>query len=113
MAVVTPTPEDSARSGVAQPTDAKGNGSRFSNPHELTIQDAAAYTWFDPNTRQPLVWYLSSADGNFRFFDGPGVDPQTGQNLSPVTPEFIGNLRRQQSPQAVSQKQKTQITTSS
>ncbi len=113
MAVVTPTPKDSARSGVAQPTDAKGNGSRFANPHELTIQDAATYTWFDPNTRQPLVWYSSSADGNFRFFDGPGVDPQTGQNLSPVTPEFVGNLPRQQSPQAVLQKQKAQVTPSS
>ncbi len=113
MAVVSPTPQDSSRGGVAQPTDAKGNGSRFANPHELTIQDAAAYTWFDPNTRQALVWYSSSANGNFRFFDGPGVDPQTGQNLSPVTLEFVGNLRRQQSPQPVSQKQKAQITASS
>jgi serine/threonine protein kinase len=113
MALVSPTPEDSSRGVVAQPTDAKGNGSRFANPHELTIQDAAAYTWFNANTGQALVWYSSSADGNFRFFDGPGVDPQTGQNLSPVTPEFVGNLRRQQSPQAVPQKQKAQITASS
>ncbi len=113
MAVVPPTPQDSSRGGVAQPTDAKGNGSPLANPHELTIQDAATYTWFVPNTTQALVWYSPSADGNFRFFDGPGVDPQTGQNLSPVTPEFVGNLRRQQSPQAVSQKQKAQITASS
>jgi serine/threonine protein kinase len=113
MAVATPTIDDSSRGGVAQPTDAKGNGSRFANPHELTIQDAATYTWFNPNTRQALVWYSHSADGNFRFFDGPGVDPQTGQNLSPVTPEFVGNLRRQQSPRAVSQDQKAQITASS
>jgi tetratricopeptide (TPR) repeat protein len=113
MALVSPTPEDSSRGVVAQPTDAKGNGSRFANPHELTIQDAATYTWFNPNTRQALVWYSHSADGNFRFFDGPGVDTQTGQNLSPVTPEFVGNLRRQQSPRAVSQDQKAQITASS
>jgi tetratricopeptide (TPR) repeat protein len=33
--------------------------------------------------------------------------------LIPVTPEFVGNLRRQQSPQAVSQEQKAQITASS
>jgi len=104
--------EDSLR-GVAQPVDAKGNVSQFANPHELTIQDAAAYTWFDPNTRQALVWYSSSADGHFRFFNGPGKDPQTGQNLSPVTPEFVGNLSRQQSLQVVSQKQKAQITASS
>ncbi len=104
--------EDSSR-GVAQPEDAKGNVSQFANPHELTIQDAAAYTWFDPNTRQALVWYSSSADGHFRFFNGPGKDPQTGQNLSPVTPEFVGNLSRQQSLQVVSQKQKAQITASS
>jgi tetratricopeptide (TPR) repeat protein len=97
----------------AQPTDTKRNGSQLANPRELTIQDAATYTWFDPNTRQALVWYYSSAIGNFRFFDGPGVDPQTGQNLNPVTPEFVGNLRRQQSPQAVAQKQKSQIAASS
>jgi serine/threonine protein kinase len=112
-AVVSPTPEDSSRGGVAQPADVKRNDGRFANPRELTIQDVAAYTWFEPNTQQALVWYSSSADGNFRFFDGPGVDPQTGQNLNPVTPEFIGNLRRQQSPRAVAQKQKAQITASS
>src|SRR5256712_6759410 len=110
MVVVTQTPE--TRGGVAQPADAKGNGRRFASPHEVTIQDGATYTWFHPNSRQALVWYLSSADGNFRFFDGPGIDPRTGQNLRPVTPEFVGNLRRQQSPQAVSQKQKAQITAS-
>jgi serine/threonine protein kinase len=112
MVAVTQTPEDSSQ-GVAQSADAKAKGSRFANPHELTIQDAVAYTWFDPSTRQPLVWYSSTADGNFRFFDGPGVDPQTGQDLNPATPEFIGNLRRQQSRQAVAQKQKAQITASS
>jgi serine/threonine protein kinase len=111
-AVVSPTPEDRSRGGVAQPADAKGNGSRFASPRELTIKDAAAHTWFDPNTKQALVWYSFSADGNFRFFDGPGVDPQTGQNLSPVTPEFVANLRRKQSPQAGAQKQKAQITAS-
>jgi serine/threonine protein kinase len=112
-AVVPPMPEESSRGSVAQPTNAKGNGSLFANPHELTIQDAAAYTWFDPNTMQALVWYSASADGSFRFFDGPGVDPQTGQNLNPVTREFVGSLSRQQSPPAVAQKQKPQITASS
>ena len=107
---VSATTADSPRGGADQPTDAKGNASPFANPHEITIQDAATYRWFDPNTRQALVWYSSSADGNFRFFDGPGVDPQTRQSLSPVTPGFIGNLRRQQSPQAVSRKQKAPIT---
>ncbi len=113
MAVVPPTPENSSRASVAQPADKKRNSNQLANPRELTIQDAATYTWFDPDTRQALVWYSSSADDNFRFFDGPGVDPQTGQNLNPVTPEFVGNLRRQQSPQAVGQKQKAQITASS
>ncbi len=109
----SPSHEDGSRAALLQPADAKANGRGFANPHELTIQDAAAYTWFDPNTGQALVWYSSSADGNFRFFDGPGADPQSGQKLSPVTPEFVGDLRRQQSPQAVSQKQKAQITASS
>lgn len=112
-AVVPPTAQDSSRDVVAQPTDAKGDGSGFAKPRELKIQDGAAYTWFDPNTRQALVWYSPSPNGSFRFFDGPGVDSQTGQNLNPVTPEFVEKLKRQQLPQAAAQKQKAQIPASS
>lgn len=90
-------------------------------PRELSIPDAAAYTWFDPNSKQALVWYSSATPGNYRFFGGPGVDPQNGHVLNPVTPEFVDGLKKQQAPPVVvppppvappvsAPKQKTQIT---
>jgi serine/threonine protein kinase len=104
-------PENSAPVSVAPGVESKAaNDSRVAGPRELTIPDAAAYLWFDPNTRQAMVWYSSSSGGNFRFFDGPGVDPQTGQRLSPVTPQFVTDLTRRQSPTSLVQKQKLQNT---
>jgi Protein kinase domain/Tetratricopeptide repeat len=103
-------PENSAPVSVAPTVESKAKDTRVAGPRELTIPDAATYLWFDPKTRQAMVWYSSSSDGNFRFFDGPGMDPQTGQRLSPVTPQFVADLTRQQSPTPVAQKQKPQNT---
>jgi len=109
--VVPAKPENSAPVSVAAGVESKSaNDSRVVGPRELTIPDAAAYLWFDPNTRQAMVWYSSSSGGNFRFFDGPGVDPQTGQRLSPVTPQFVADFTRRQSPTSVVQKPKPQNT---
>lgn len=105
-------PENSAPVSVAPSVASKANDSRVAGPRELTIPDAAKYLWFDPKTRQAMVWYSSPSGGNFRFFDGPGVDPQTGQRLSPVTPQFVADLTRRQSPTPVVQKQKPQNTPS-
>jgi serine/threonine protein kinase len=107
--------ENSAAAGtvpsLAPSIESKVNENRVATPRELTIPDAAIYTWFDPKTRQAMVWYAPSSGGNFRFFDGPGVDPQTGQSLSPVTPQMVAELVRRQSPSpAMVQKQKPQNT---
>jgi hypothetical protein len=98
LTAVSTTLEGNSQVTATQHKDAKASDSHagIPSPHELAIPDVAAYTWFEPNTKQALVWYSSSADGSFRFFDGPGVDPQTGKELSPVTSEFVGSLRRQQ-----------------
>jgi serine/threonine protein kinase len=103
-------PENSAPVSVAPSVESKANDSRVAGPRELTIPDAVTYPWFDPKTRQAMVWYSSSSGGNFRFFDGPGVDPQTGQRLSPVTSQFVADLTRRQSPTPAVQKQKPQDT---
>ena len=118
--------EDNSKVATAKPPEAEVKVSQPVSPppvapRELNIPDAAAYTWFDPNSKQALVWYSSATPGNYRFFDGPGVDPQTGHVLNPVTPEFVAELKKQQAPPVVepppavarpvsAPKQKTQIT---
>src|SRR5450432_2485740 len=111
--------EDNSKVAAAKPPDAEVKVSQPVSapvgPRELSIPDAAAYTWFDPNSKQALVWYSSPAPGNYRFFDGPGADPQSGHVLNPVTPEFVAGLKKQQAPPVAAPpvsapKQKTQIT---
>jgi serine/threonine protein kinase len=81
-------------------------------PHQLTIPDTSAYNWFDSTSKQALVWYSTSADGSFRYFDGPGNDPQTGQTLTPVTPDFVASLHPPKPvPVAPSPKQKVASST--
>jgi serine/threonine protein kinase len=119
--------DDNSKVGAAKPPEAEvkvsqpvtppsgpAGGPPPAAPRELSIPDAAAYTWFDPNSKQALVWYSSATPGNDRFFDGPGVDPQNGHVLNPVTPEFVAGLKKQQAPLVVAPpvnapKQKTQI----
>ena len=106
VAVVKP-PEAEVK--VSQPVSAPVG------PRELSIPDAAAYTWFNPTSKQAVVWYSNPTPGNYRFFDGPGADPQSGHVLNPVTPEFVAGLKKQQAPPVVAPpvsapKQKTKIT---
>ena len=94
MVVAPPKAEASPPVSIAQPPEAKTSSPVVNIPHEVKIADAANYTWFDPKTKQALVWYLAAADGSFRFFDGPGADPETGRDLNPVTQELVENLSR-------------------
>ena len=98
-------PEDNSKVTTGKPPEAGVKVSAPVNspvvPRELNIPDAVAYTWFDPNSRQALVWYSSATPGNYRFFDGPGVDPQNGHVLNPVTPEFVDGLKKQQAARVV------------
>jgi len=107
LPIAPPKSPEVSQAAAVPAKDAKPVASPSATPHELTIVDSAAYSWFDPATKQPAVWYAAIADGSYRFFDGPGVDPKSGQNLIPVTPEFVAHLRAQNAPpQPSAQKRK-------
>ncbi len=52
------------------------------------VPDPAHHDWFDQVVGDPLLWYSGDAKNGFRFYDGPGHDPATDEELKPVTPEF-------------------------
>ncbi len=89
---------EASQTVAAPPKDVKPVAVAPPSPHELTILDPAGYAWFDSTTKQPVVWYAALSDGSYHFFDGPGVDAKSGQNLIPVTPEFVSHLRAQNAP---------------
>ncbi len=59
----------------------------------LVVKSLADVTFFDPLTGQAKVWFCQPPDGEVRLFSTSGFDPETGQSLQPVTPEFVEILR--------------------
>jgi tetratricopeptide (TPR) repeat protein len=65
-------------------------------PTEITIADANTFEWYDALTGKARVWYAILPNGDYRFFDRPGSDPHTGQQLQPVTPDIVQQLRNKE-----------------
>jgi hypothetical protein len=38
---------------------------------------------------QPIIWYGKSFDGNFEYFNQPGLHPETGKILKPISQYII------------------------
>jgi hypothetical protein len=72
-----------------------GNGN-LRSPHEIQIIDVNAHEWFNGATSKPTVWYDVLPNGDYRFFDKTGNDPNTDQPLLPVTPEVVQRLRQRE-----------------
>jgi Domain of unknown function (DUF4145) len=60
--------------------------------------DPATHDWFNPNSGAPMLWYSRSSDGKFQFFPRPGINPRTGDPLSPVTRELEQNWTEARTP---------------
>jgi hypothetical protein len=60
----------------------------------LSRVDPAQVAWFNPYTGGPEVWYYRFPDGQLEFYNKPGMHPQTGEPLSPVTKELFMRWRR-------------------
>jgi hypothetical protein len=45
--------------------------------------------FFNPATGEAEVWFSADGDNGTRFFDGPGFDPTTGKELTPIRREVI------------------------
>lgn len=60
---------------------------------EVSVTDPAHTQFFDPSTQplQPLVWYSIGLDGQYHFFNGPGIDA-ANQILHPVTLQLVIEL---------------------
>ena len=56
--------------------------------------DPYTYVFFDPATGAPRAWYSRDAAGNFEFYDGPGFNPNTGENLLPAARDVVDEWKR-------------------
>ncbi len=89
---------------VAEVKTLRNTGGKLRTPQELHVTDAETYTWFNPVTGLPAVWFSVSASGQYRFFDQPGGDPASGRPLLPITADVVERYRQLQS--TVSEKTK-------
>ncbi|MGQ0591269.1 MAG: tetratricopeptide repeat protein [Gammaproteobacteria bacterium] len=68
--------------------DVEYRKSRGLVPHRITTA-VAKIEFFDSLTGKPRVWFLQNESGCYEMFDHPGVHPQTGEQLKPVTKEVV------------------------
>jgi hypothetical protein len=61
-------------------------------PKRITLP-VADISFFDPLSGEPKVWVHENDQGCFDMFDNPGVDPQSGDTLSPVTKDVVHALK--------------------
>lgn len=50
--------------------------------------DPAKVDWFNAYTGKPVLWYYCFPNGELAFYNKPGMNPQTGDALLPVTKEL-------------------------
>ena len=51
--------------------------------------DSLNPTFFDPRTGEPIVWYRVSKSDEIKIFDLMGFDPDSGEELIPVTKDVV------------------------
>ena len=54
----------------------------------MEVVDPASNSWFNPTSGAPMLWYSGDTGGNLVFYRRPGVDPNAGVKLLPVTQEL-------------------------
>jgi TPR repeat protein len=74
---------------IAERVDAYKNGGR---PSRIISADPV---FFEPRTGQPITWYSIAADGEIQLFDLMGFQPETGEELIPVTKEIVARWKVQ------------------
>jgi tetratricopeptide (TPR) repeat protein len=80
----------------AQILEIRAGGGYVRGPREISIVDVENYEWFDRVTGQPRVWYSMAGEHAYRFFDWSGVDPHSREVLKSVTPDFVAQIKREQ-----------------
>ena len=58
------------------------------------IYPDANYSFFDPISGEPRVWYLRTASGEFEFYDRSGFSPVTGQPFSIISRDVIADWKK-------------------
>jgi hypothetical protein len=60
-------------------------------PQRITIADPV---FFDPRSGEPIVWYSITTDRIIEIFDLMGFNPDTGEELSPITRDVAAEWKR-------------------
>jgi len=68
----------------------------FEGPRRIENIDVRQFTFFDPITGKPRVWYYKLADGTYAFYDKAGKYPGSGEDLLPIDQTTIQNAVRLQ-----------------
>lgn len=60
--------------------------------------------FFDPVNGSPRAWYWRKSDGTYQFYDAPGFQPQTGDQLKVVSRDVVDDWEKRIAPAHVPQR---------
>lgn len=63
-------------------------------PKTSRLPNDPSQTFFSPDGT-PLMWYYQNSDGKIDLFSLPGIHPQLGVQLYPISKEIVEALKRQ------------------
>lgn len=72
----------------------------FQTTGPLAKVDPARADWFNSHDGKAMLWYYRFPNGELTFYNKPGMDPQTGDILLPVTKELFLSWRSEQEAEA-------------
>ena len=62
-------------------------------PERVTIDDPV---FFDLKTGEPVIWFAKTKSGEIHLFDLMGFDPETGEELNPISRDVVEEWKSQQ-----------------
>jgi hypothetical protein len=68
---------------------------QYANGKRPQVLNTSDPTFFDPRTGEPIVWYFRTKNGTIELFDLMGFQPDTGEELLPITKEMAEAWKRQ------------------
>jgi hypothetical protein len=73
----------------------KAQNAKTGHRAAIRVPDPDQFGFFDPVTGAAKVWYWRGDDGSYEFYDGPGFQSRTGDQLKIVARDVIADWRKQ------------------
>jgi len=63
-------------------------------PLPVSVAYSPDLKFFDPRTKEPMIWYYRISGKDYELYNAPGFHPRYQEELKPITPEIVRELEK-------------------